>query len=251
MVINKLKDIIKIFINKLIQLIKNYFNRKKDFVVSRVKDYLDKYVFNKFRLLKQNKRLLILLLSCILSLSGGALYLFMPQVKNHYKSDNNSLSFVEYNTNENKEQSTESVSNNNSASETVAPVNYQMDNSYGWPTNGNYYITTYFTWGHDGIDIAGCGYNSNIYAIFRGEVVTASYTSTNGNYIVVKHDDGKYSMYAHLASIYVSPGQRVEKGTVIGGMGATGYATGVHLHFSIWTGYPYYGGQALNPYNFY
>ena len=68
---------------------------------------------------------------------------------------------------------------------------------------------------------------------------------------MVRHDDGKYSMYAHLASIYVSPGQRVEKGTVIGGMGATGYATGVHLHFSIWTGYPYYGGQALNPYNFY
>lgn len=250
MVIKKVKILIKNFINKLIQLIKDYFKRKKDFVISKIKDYLNKYILNKFRLFKQNKRLLILLLICILSISGGALYLFMPQVRNHYKADNNSLSFVEYNTNENKEQSTDLV-NNNRAVETVTPVNYQVDNSYGWPTNGNYYITTYFSWGHDGIDIAGCGYNSNIYAIFRGEVVTASNTSTNGNYIVVRHDDGKYSMYAHLASIYVSPGQRVEKGTVIGGMGATGYATGVHLHFSVWTGYPYYGGTALNPYNFY
>ena len=69
--------------------------------------------------------------------------------------------------------------------------------------------------------------------------------------IIVKNDDGKYAMYAHLTSIYVYNGQRVDKGVVIGGAGATGRATGVHLHFSIWTGYPYYGGTALNPYNFY
>ena len=37
------------------------------------------------------------------------------------------------------------------------------------------------------------------------------------------------------------------KGQVIGGMGQTGNATGVHLHFSLWTGYPYRSGQAINP----
>ena len=58
-------------------------------------------------------------------------------------------------------------------------------------------------------------------------------------------------MYAHLASRYVMPGQRVQKGTVIGGMGSTGRATGTHLHFSTWYGYPYYGGRAFNPYNLY
>ncbi len=58
-------------------------------------------------------------------------------------------------------------------------------------------------------------------------------------------------MYAHLANKYVWAGQRVEKGQVIGGMGATGFATGTHLHFSTWYGYPYYGGTAFNPYSIY
>ena len=60
-------------------------------------------------------------------------------------------------------------------------------------------------------------------------------------------------MYAHLCTgcRYVSEGQTVYKGQVIGGMGRTGAATGVHLHFSIWTGYPYRGGRALNAMQFY
>ena len=49
---------------------------------------------------------------------------------------------------------------------------------------------------------------------------------------------------------YVQEGQVVEKGTPIGGMGRTGAATGVHIHFAIWSGYPF-RGTPLNPMNFY
>ena len=69
---------------------------------------------------------------------------------------------------------------------------------YRWPTDDGYYISTYYSRNHDGIDIAGIEYNSNIYSIYDGEVVTSSYSSTNGNYIVIKDTKGVYSMYAHL-----------------------------------------------------
>lgn len=51
---------------------------------------------------------------------------------------------------------------------------------YRWPTDNNYYISTYFSRSHDGIDIAGISYGANIYSIYDGEVVTSSYSSTNG-----------------------------------------------------------------------
>jgi len=57
-------------------------------------------------------------------------------------------------------------------------------------------------------------------------------------------------MYAHLASVNVSVGQRVSKGQVIAGMGRSGLATGVHLHFSLWNAYPY-KGRSLNPFSLY
>ena len=58
-------------------------------------------------------------------------------------------------------------------------------------------------------------------------------------------------MYAHLSARYVGVGTYVEKGQVIGAMGQTGFATGVHVHFGMWYGYPYRGGRAQNAMNFY
>ena len=95
---------------------------------------------------------------------------------------------------------------------------------------------------------AGCPYNSSIFAVTDGEVVTVSRKWDNGLYIVIRHDNGYYTMYAHLASASVSVGQRVSKGQVIGGMGRSGLATGVHLHFSLWNNYPY-RGSSLNPFS--
>ena len=256
--LDKLWNLIKKLVRKIATYILKIISNKINFVKMRFKNYIDNYIIKKFRILRgainHKKLILRLILVLFVFTSGSALYIFMPNIKNHFKADNNSLSFVEYNINNNNETANEnktSVDNNNNNLATPVSNNVPIDNSYCWPTNGNYYISTYFSYGHDGIDIAGIGYNSNIYTVFSGQVVTASYTPANGNYIIVKNDDGKYAMYAHLTSIYVYNGQRVDKGVVIGGAGATGRATGVHLHFSIWTGYPYYGGTALNPYNFY
>ena len=127
---------------------------------------------------------------------------------------------------------------------------------FGWPATCSTVSSPFgWRWGvlHDGTDIAGCGYGSNIFAAESGEVVTVGYKYDNGQYITIRHDNGYYTMYAHLCSgcTYVKQGDRVQRGQPIGGMGQTGFATGVHLHFAIWTGPPYMGGTALNAMAFY
>lgn len=131
---------------------------------------------------------------------------------------------------------------------------------FGWPASCSSVSSGYgYRWGalHDGIDIAGCGYGSNIFAAQSGTVVasqkkTGGYAGgygDNGEYIIIDHHNGLYTIYAHLCPgcRYVQKGDTVTKGQVIGGMGHTGAATGTHLHFGLWSGFPYYGGRSLNP----
>ena len=127
---------------------------------------------------------------------------------------------------------------------------------FGWPASCSTVSSGFgWRWGvlHDGMDIAGCGYGSNIFAIESGTVTASGYRYDNGQYITIRHDNGYYAIYAHLCNgcRYKNVGDRVQRGEVIGGMGQTGFATGVHLHLGIWTGPPYYGGTALNPAAFY
>lgn len=130
---------------------------------------------------------------------------------------------------------------------------------WGWPASCSSVSSGFgYRWGslHDGTDIAGCGYGSNIFAAQAGTVVeskkkTGGYAGgygDNGEYILIDHHNGYYTIYAHLCPgcRYVSAGDNVAKGQVIGGMGHTGAATGTHLHFGLWSGYPYRGGRALN-----
>lgn len=124
-----------------------------------------------------------------------------------------------------------------------------------WPTAQPYVISSSYGWRwgkmHEGIDITGTGLGSPIYAANNGVVVEAGYTSINGNYIVLNHNNGYYTMYAHMQKLNVSKGQTVEGGQVMGTMGSTGFSTGPHLHFSIYYGYPYRGGISKNPLGFY
>ena len=124
-----------------------------------------------------------------------------------------------------------------------------------WPTIKPYKITSPYGYRgkgfHAGTDIqpTSGALNSNIYAANNGVVAQSGYTGYNGNFIVIDHGNGWFTSYGHLNKRLVSVGDRVSQGQVIGKMGATGRATGVHLHFDLWKGgKPYYpGSTSYNP----
>jgi murein DD-endopeptidase MepM/ murein hydrolase activator NlpD len=89
--------------------------------------------------------------------------------------------------------------------------------------------------GYNGVDLAGA-YGSTIRAAGGGKVIVSKAGGWNGGYgtyIVIKHDNGTQTLYAHLSANNVSVGDWVEKGQTIGGMGNSGKSTGTHLHFEV------------------
>lgn len=131
----------------------------------------------------------------------------------------------------------------------VSGVGVSIGGVWFWPTEKPYTLNSPYGYRggklHTGTDIGG-SYGSNIYASNNGVVVESGYTDYNGNYIIINHNNGYYTTYGHLSKRLVQAGETVEMGQVIGKMGQTGYATGVHLHFSIWKGYPFRGGTSYN-----
>lgn len=93
---------------------------------------------------------------------------------------------------------------------------------------------------HQGIDID--GKTGDAVWAARPGIVTTGYSQTAGNYIKIDHQDGFSSIYMHLDSISVTSGTIVGAGDNIGAMGASGNATGDHLHFGI-----SYQGVPVNP----
>ena len=116
-----------------------------------------------------------------------------------------------------------------------------------WPTAGGYISSNYgYRWGslHKGIDIARPN-NRTIIAPDNGTVVSAGRDGGYGYKIVINHNNGFRTVYAHLASLSVKAGQTVSKGQKIAVMGTTGNSTGVHLHFEV-----YKNGKLQNPLDF-
>lgn len=85
---------------------------------------------------------------------------------------------------------------------------------------------------HKGIDI-GASAGADIIAAADGTVTAASYSSAAGNYVMIDHGGGLYTVYMHASSLPVSPGQTVSAGDVIAKVGSTGISTGSHLHFGV------------------
>jgi len=95
---------------------------------------------------------------------------------------------------------------------------------------------------HPGLDIGGV-IGNNIYPIMTGKVETVEWSKVGyGLSIVVDHQNGYKTRYAHLSKTFVTEGQEVTNSDVIGLMGSTGHSTGPHLHFEV---YEY--GKTINP----
>jgi murein DD-endopeptidase MepM/ murein hydrolase activator NlpD len=107
-----------------------------------------------------------------------------------------------------------------------------------WPTHG--VITQSFWQYHPGIDIA-AGVGTQELATAAGQVVFAGWGSY-GIYVEIDHGNGFHSIYGHMSAVLVKTGDIVTQGQLIGLMGATGRATGTHLHFEI-----RYQGVPQNP----
>lgn len=173
--------------------------------------------------------------------------------------------------NNNKQNNSSSTNNNNSSSNNTSsssnkPNNNSNNNSdnisnnttqspsygeYVWPCPGFYYLISTFdedrgSSNHGALDIAGSGiYGAQVIAAREGTVVSSFNGCTHdygksescgcgggyGNYVVIEHSDGKTSLYGHLSAVYVSYGDYVSTGQLIGLVGSTGYSTGPHLHF--------------------
>ncbi len=85
---------------------------------------------------------------------------------------------------------------------------------------------------HNGIDF-GSGRGAEVYAASSGKVVLVDFNGSYGNYIIVEHQEGSSSVYAHLEKIFVSKGSRIKKGDLIGFTGNTGRTSGPHLHYEV------------------
>lgn len=97
---------------------------------------------------------------------------------------------------------------------------------------------------HNGLDMAASS-GTPILAAYDGDVVAAAYSGSMGNYIMIDHGSGLYTIYMHCSALYVSKGQSVSKGQNIAAVGSTGRSTGPHLHFSVRL-----NGNYVSPWNY-
>ncbi len=123
------------------------------------------------------------------------------------------------------------------------------DSPFIMPYDGGF-ISSYYGWRsmgwHTGIDIIGgfgvsC-YGDPFWAARDGVVTFADYSGTYGLVILIQHEDGSETRYAHCSTVKVEVGEFVEQGQIIGNIGDTGFVTGPHLHFEI-----RFDGQTVNP----
>jgi len=109
----------------------------------------------------------------------------------------------------------------------------RLDSYYTWPVSGG--VLTQGLHGYNGIDI-GASVGTGILAAANGVVIVARDSGWNGgygSYVVIQHDNGTQTLYAHMSAVSVSVGDIVAMNQSIGRVGQTGKATGPHLHFEV------------------
>ena len=121
---------------------------------------------------------------------------------------------------------------------------------FSWPISGriNSYFGGRYIFGrysyHSGLDIQ-ASYGASIKAADGGTVTFAGWKGSYGNLVIITHDNGIQTYYAHNSSLLVSAGSKVYKGQVIAKAGSTGRSTGPHCHFEV-----RYKGERQNPMNY-
>jgi len=123
--------------------------------------------------------------------------------------------------------------------------------TYTWPTSsrrinsyfGGRYLYGYYDY-HSGLDIHAT-YGEKIKAADGGTVTFAGWKGSYGYLVIITHDNGVQTYYAHNSSLLVSAGDKVYQGQAIAKAGSTGNSTGVHCHFEVRV-----GGRAVNPLNY-
>lgn len=117
------------------------------------------------------------------------------------------------------------------------PVNARITSGFGM----RYHPILHYTRMHKGIDF-GASYGTTIHSAADGVVITAGRMSGFGNCIIISHGGGLSTVYGHCSAIITHTGARVKRGQPIGRVGASGLATGPHLHFEV-----HIGSKAVNP----
>ncbi|OEV04630.1 M23 family metallopeptidase [Streptomyces oceani] len=97
---------------------------------------------------------------------------------------------------------------------------------------------------HTGADFSASS-GTAVQSVTDGEVVEAGWSGSYGYRVVIQHEDGMYTQYAHLSSLQVSAGQQVGAGQQIALSGSTGNSSGPHLHFEVRSGAEY--GSDVDP----
>ena len=109
-----------------------------------------------------------------------------------------------------------------------APSYIKVTDHFGWRTDPISGRSSY----HSGVDLGAPG-GSKILAAYDGVVVAAAYDWSMGNYIMINHGDGLYTIYMHASALHVKKDDIVARGEHIANVGTTGRSTGNHLHFGV------------------
>lgn len=126
----------------------------------------------------------------------------------------------------------------------IKPIGGRITSPFGWRRHPIFNSRSF----HSGVDIGG-PYNGNVRASNAGRVIYAGWYGGYGKVVILDHGQVNgtptTTLYAHLNSAAVSPGEYVSKGQVVGYEGTTGYSTGPHVHFEVRA-----NGRPNNPLNY-
>lgn len=131
------------------------------------------------------------------------------------------------------------IAQHGSSSDSPKNEGNEGDFAFPLPYSSCYFSALFGTYpsggAHYGLDtcVSGGTMGKNIIAAQGGKVITATWHSSYGNYVVVDHGAGMFTLYAHCSKLLVSKDQSVKKGQKLAEAGSTGNSTGAHLHFEV------------------